>query len=473
MKIASIRGRLLLLVLGPLLILLTVASILAYRFAFDTAAAAYDRALLDPALALAKYVDPKSSNLNSIDWQQRVPEVVVDALRIDTEDKIFYRLIAPDGRTLAGNAQLGSPAAIPKEMPHVFFDTTHAGEQLRAVALPVATEAGALTIVVGETLVKRRALVREVIFGMIAPELAVMVAALALVLFAVHRGLIPLEQLRSEIGARSPSDLRPVGEQGAPDEVRPLVRALNELLARLRGALDSQAQFIGNAAHQLRTPLAGLSAHAELALREPATGELRRLLVTLHGETQRTAHLVNQLLALARAEPAAGEHAERALVNLEKVVSESASPFIHRALEREIDLGFDLAPAWTMGEPLLLRELAANLLDNAIRYTPRGSTITVRTGEESESAVLRVEDNGPGIPEQFRDQVMQRFFRLPSASGDGCGLGLAIVADIAARHGARVCLAEGPGDLGVDARVYFPRSRAPQTAIDASALDQL
>jgi two-component system sensor histidine kinase TctE len=246
-----------------------------------------------------------------------------------------------------------------------------------------------------------------------------------------------------------------VPEHGKPVEVMPLIGALNRLLSRLNAAIESQQRFIANAAHQLRTPLAGLKTHAELARRQPSTVELKSLLDMIAGETERTSHLVNQLLTLARAEP--GETAGRQPVNLHEIIGRDVRTWVQRAVGKNIDLGFELEDAWVLGEPLLLRELFANLLDNALAYTQLGGRVTVRTAAREGETILEVEDNGPGIPEAEREKVFERFYRIAATGGEGCGLGLSIVAEIAERHGGRVELTPPPGGRGTLMRAVFPR----------------
>lgn len=454
---ASLASRLTWLILVPLILLSAISAVAAYFVAVDAARRAYDRSLLDPALALARFVDVRDGQL-----RLALSGNAIEALRVDSSDRIFYRITDATGTVVDSNASLSAPPRIPEGETHVFFDTVLATEPMRAVVLSAPTERGRITVEVAETLVKRNLLVREVLTATLGPELVVVIAAGFLLWLGIRLGLAPLERLRAEISERSPSDLRPVAIAGVPEEVRPLVNGINDLLGRLRAAIESQRQFIGNAAHQLRTPLAGLSAHAELALREPASGELRRLLETLNAETRRTTHLVNQLLVLARAEPGASSGTERQPVDLEEVVNQAATTFVRSALEKNLDLGFDLAHAWIHGESLLVRELLANLIDNAIHYTPAGGVITVRTREEGDDSLLEVEDNGPGIPTSLRGKVMERFYRVPGSSGQGCGLGLAIVRDIAERHGARVSIDAGAGGVGTLVAVRFPRLRVEQ-----------
>ncbi len=448
----SIRRRLAFLLALPLGVLLVVSAILSYAIALKAARDAYDRALLDPAIVLSKYLRVDTDKPAELD----LPTTALDALRFDATERVYYRIVGPDGEVVAANAPLPDRPPPAAGKSYQFFDI-RGNEPLRAVSLHVPSTRGPFVITVAETTGKRSVLVREIMFASVVPESIVALATALLLFFGIRRGLEPLESLREQMSTRTPEDLRAVDDSRVPREAQPFVASLNNLLGRLGSAIESQRQFIGDAAHQLRTPLAGLSAHAELALREPATGELRRLLTMLHAETQRTAHLANQLLALARAEPGAARIAQRAPVDLQEPVNLAAGEAVRSALAKGIDLGFDLAPAPISGESTLLRELVVNLLDNAIRYTPAGGTITVRTYAQGGTSLLEVEDDGPGIAPEQRERVFERFYRVPGSVADGCGLGLAIVREIALRHDATLTLAGGANGRGLLARVSFPR----------------
>jgi two-component system sensor histidine kinase TctE len=243
-----------------------------------------------------------------------------------------------------------------------------------------------------------------------------------------------------------------------PREAQPLVDAINGLLARLGSALAAHRRFVANAAHQLRTPLAGLHTQAELALRETEPGAVRRSLEQLHQAAGRAAHLVSQLMALARLEPRSGRPLQGELLDLNGLARAATSRWVPQALARGIDLGFEASPTPVrlLGDRLLLEELLGNLIDNAVRYTPAGGQATVRV-ENGSSAVLSVEDNGPGIPEAERPQMLERFERGSSAGqSEGSGLGLAIVREIASTHGADVRLEAGRDGSGTCVRITFP-----------------
>jgi two-component system sensor histidine kinase TctE len=438
--------------IGPLVAVIIVSVGASYYIALDAANDAYDNALLDPAIAIGNRVH-HDGNKFVLD----LPAIALDALRTDSEDKMMFQVIGPQHALIAGSGKIPLPPARVSELDHMFFDAKVDGERMRAVALTVRYPTGLVLIEVAETLVKRDRLVSEILLASALPALLISGAAIALFWFGIGKGLEPLDRLREEVAERSPRDLRPVVESGKPREITPLVHALNQLLARLNAAIEAQQRFIANAAHQLRTPLAGLKTHAELARRQPNTLEMRSLLDMIAGETERTSHLVNQLLTLARTEPGAGGLRDRQPVNLHDVVSRVVQDWVPRAVAKDIDLGFELVNAWTVGESFLLRELLANLLDNAINYTQSGGTITVRTIADPDHSILEVEDNGPGIAPAEREKVFERFYRAAATPGDGCGLGLAIVAEIATQHGGTVEIATPPQTKGAVMRVRLPK----------------
>ena len=219
---------------------------------------------------------------------------------------------------------------------------------------------------VAETTNKRNKLARNIVLSSLVPELLITLATLAIVWFGVKRGLAPLETLSAEIRSRSARDLRPIDPGHAPEEARPLVGALNQVFGRVAESSSNQQRFLANAAHQLRTPLAGLQAHTEIALAQDVPEAHRAQLEQVHRATIRTARLANQLLALARAEPGGYRADAFSRVNLRTVVEDAADEWVHRALVKEVDLGFDLAGAQVSGDALLLREALANLIHNAI-----------------------------------------------------------------------------------------------------------
>ncbi|MFZ9430410.1 MAG: sensor histidine kinase [Burkholderiaceae bacterium] len=302
---------------------------------------------------------------------------------------------------------------------------------------------------VAETRAERELLATEVLKGVLLPQYAILPLAVLLVWMALTRGLAPLEVLQRLIRARRSQDLSPIDEREAPEEVAPLVSAINDLLSRLEQSVATQKRFLADAAHQLKTPLAGLRMQAELAQREIAQGgdpqQARRSLQQIARASQNATRMVNQLLALARAEDPE-QALRRQLVDLNDIAFETVEDFVQRALDRHIDLGYEAPPPpppgrpaiTVQGQPVLIRELVRNLVDNALIYTPEGGAVTVRVLHDyyGRVAVLQVEDNGVGIAEAERELVFQPFYRALGTEVDGSGLGLAIVREIAERHGA-------------------------------------
>lgn len=441
---------------APLLVLILLSSVPAYNLALNAANEAYDDELLDPAIAIARYV-----RLNDDRLEVDLPPVALEALRVDSADRIFFRVTGPDGALIAGSAAIpGPPGGIESATRKVYSARVN-DIPVRVAIVSVPRRYGPVLVQVAETTDKRDRLVRRIFVGALTPALLVLVAAAALLWFGIRRALAPFDQLRTEISRRSSTDLTPVPADFVPSEVKPLVGALNHLLGRLDAAISTQQRFIANAAHQLRTPLAGLKTHVELALRESPSGEARALLDMIASETNRASHLANQLLTLARAEPSSGLAMSYQPLNLRTVANRAVQDWVPQALRRNIDLGFELDEAWVLADPLLVRELVANLLDNAISYIGPEGRVTVRTRSEAGRSVLEVEDDGPGIPESERERVFERFYRIPGTPEAGCGLGLAIVREIADRHSATVELKEGPSGSGTLVRVRFEQLKNP------------
>ena len=443
MAARSLRAHLLRLLLPPIAALLAVGAVVGYYASIEPANEAYDQALSDIAAAIAAHVRAGDGV-----YRLDLPHEVEQALRTDRYDKMFYRVLAPNGAQIAGDDTLPASGRV------AAHDALFRGETVRIVTAPAACGAQTCTVLVAETMVKRTRLAREFLISSLFPGLVIALATLVLLWFGVKRGLWPLARLSEELKARSPRDLRPIDAAAAPEETRPLVSALNGLLEEVALAARNQQRFLANAAHQLRTPLAGLQAHTELALSQPLPESCRAQIEQVHQATIRTARLANQLLALARAEP--GARGSSSDVNLRSVVETEADAWVHQALARDVDLGFELDTAPVKGDALLLREALANLVHNAIQYSNNGGRVTVRTGQRDGESFAEVEDDGPGIAPHERERVLERFYRVPGTPGTGSGLGLAIVREIAGGHGARIELAEGAAARGCRVALTFP-----------------
>ncbi|MCM5571123.1 sensor histidine kinase [Burkholderiaceae bacterium FT117] len=452
--IASLRQRILVWTALPAAVVLSAFSVYDYVTASRPATLAYDQALLSTALAIGPYAigDAAGPRLN-------LPPALEDALRTDSFDRLWFAVRTLDGHHVAGDRSL--PDVQPQGWIPVYLDAIYAGERVRVAGVRLPTAAGELLFVVGETRRKRDRMQRELVRSLVVTNLGLIAAVGLAVWFGVRLGLRPLAELRRELMARSHADLRPLAAKGAPSELEPIIREINSLLDRLGQAVATQNRFVANAAHQLRTPLAGLKTQLELVLEQPLPANTEGLVRRAREATDRIARMANQMLALARAEP--GEAAAaRMQVDLAGVIGELVDPYVHAALARDVDLGFELAPAPTLGDATLLRELAANLVDNAVRYCWHGCRVTVRTFVQGTEAVLEVEDEGPGIPPAERERVLERFYRIADTPGPGSGLGLAIVKEIAAAHHARLSLAPGAGGRGLRVTVAFPAPSAAQ-----------
>ena len=302
------------------------------------------------------------------------------------------------------------------------------------------------TAVAMELAHKRKTLATEIVKGTMVPQFVSLPLAVLLVWLALVRGIKPLAELEKRIRARKPDDMSPLDDRAVPEEVAPLVLSINDLLSRLTVSLTTQKRFLADAAHQLKTPLAGLRMQADLAQRETNADELKKSLKNIGRSSVRATHTVNQLLALARAE-ATGRSLPKQPVDMALVANEVMADSVPRALEKQIDLGYDgpavgELPVLLEGNPTLLKELLRNLLDNAITYTPDHGKVTLRLLHDHLSGVLMllVEDSGPGILPSERELVFQPFYRTLGTNVDGSGLGLAIVLEIAKQHNADISI---------------------------------
>ena len=453
----TLRRQLLAWLFWPLSVLWLVSSVFDYDIANQFVNLAYDRALLESALDIGRQVRVHNERIY-VD----LPEIAVQMLQTRESGRVYYLVTGPQNEYITGEPDLPPPAD-PSSGRVNYYDEVYKGRPVRIVTLHLPVETGVsegmVMVQVAENRSARNEFARQILAKQALPQGVLIVLAGMMLWYAVGRGLAPLGTMRKEIESRSHLDLSPVPEEDAPQEVRPLIHAINELLERLSLALAAQQRFIADAAHQLRTPIAGLKTQTELALRQTPPGEAQATLRQLRTATERATRLVNQLLSLARAEPPVGR-VMRAVqrLDLTELAREATTDWVPRALERTIDLGFDDTStcAFIEGDPFLLREMLNNLLDNAIRYTQPGGQVTVRVSCSGRYAIVAVEDNGPGIPDAERGHVFQRFYRVLGTGVEGCGLGLAIVHEIAQSHGAEVSLQEGSAGVGTIVCVRFP-----------------
>lgn len=456
-KPRTLRSRLLFWVSGPLIALWIISALVDHDVATGFVNLNYDRALLDTALDLGRNVR-ESGNQLYLD----LPQPVIEMLISGEQGRFYYRANGPGGEYITGDPDLPDPPPDAQEDRVTYYDALFRNEPIRAVALRVPVRPGsgkgAILIQVAERSVLRTDFARQIMLRMMLPQAILVLLSTLAVWFGVGIGLRALTAMRREIENRSHVDLSPINETGAPAEVQPLLRAMNDLLSRLSAALAAQQRFIADAAHQLRTPVAALKMQAELAVRQVRDGEAAATLQHLQTAADHAARLVSQLLTLARAEPGSHRSVMRQPVALMSLAREIAGEWVPRALARQIDLGFDdiSTPATISADPFLIHEMLNNLIDNAIQYTPAGGRVTVRIRLQDDHATLEVEDDGPGIPVEEREKVFDRFYRMPGIAPEGCGLGLAIVREIAQGHQATVAVQAGAGGRGTCMSVTFP-----------------
>lgn len=451
--------------LVPLLFLWPISIVVTHHFASQVANQPYDQALAENVRAIARLV-------KMIDGKATInlPAATRALLQTGESDRLYYQVLDDRGELLSGDRFL--PRIVSRESAEVgnvqFRNDTINGENVRIawqVFVPTTPHAAPLLIQVAETYKRREQLASRIVSGVILPQFALIPLAVLLVYLGLTRGIAPLTRLQHRISHRRPGDLAPIGIHGVPEEVRPVVIAFNDMMARLESNLQSQQRFIADAAHQMRTPLTGLKMQIELALAENDPQAMRMLLKGISESSERAIHLINQLLLLARAEASHEKLHAFETVDLERLAREATQDAVPRALLKDIDLGFEDSgwPLLIDGSPLLLRELMSNLIDNAIKYTPRGGRVTVRTRAGS-FAIFEVEDNGCGVPEAERALVFERFYRVLGSDASGSGLGLPIVRKIAELHRASVQLRPNPAGKGTVAQAIFPR-QAPAHSV--------
>jgi two-component system sensor histidine kinase TctE len=461
----SLFGEILDWMLAPLLLMWPMSLALTWLAAQGIASKPYDRALIETVRVIGQRLQPDNSTLR-IDLSRDTAQL----LRADEVDAVYYQVLGSDGKLLSGDIDIPPPEYDPAGASEVKLrdDEVHNDNVRIAYQWVSVVPGGSPALVqVGETMTKRSRLATEIIKGVILPQFVILPIAVLLVWLALARGLAPLNALQQRIRLRPSDDLSPIDDREVPEEVTPLVQAINDLLERQQSSLQTQKRFLADAAHQLKTPLAGLRMQAELAAREIESGRqdpraLRASFEQMANASERAAHMVNQLLSMARAEAQNPQQAFKP-VDLDALACDVMRDFVPRALDKSIDLGYEgpsassdpegIPPdsALVNGHAVLLRELIANLVGNALHYTPSGGTVTLRVMPDpfGQVVALQVEDSGPGIPAAERALVFEPFYRALGTAVDGSGLGLAIVAEIARQHGAEVSLqdAREPGQI--------------------------
>lgn len=440
----SLKNQLRLWLLLTMLVVLGISAAISYSRALHYATLAYDQALLRTVLALSDEVVIDTDNRVKIE----LPEVASHLLSYNDGDKIDLRITDPDGRLVAGNPALPLPAELPAGNQHHYFDSMLHGEPIRAVAfaLPVSTAADAENIIIemAETTGKRDAMVAEMVEEMLLPQVLMMLLAAIVIEIGIHYALKPMHDLKDALHQRSHRDLSPLETHTTLLEMQPLIHAMNGLLKRVKTGLQQQQQFIADASHQLRTPIAGLQTQAELALRSVEHPAQKETLSFMLRSATRLSHLIQRLLSMARTD-AASTQLHLAPVSLTSIIHEECARWIGPATEKQLELEvlIETTHDQTLGDALMLSEMLNNLLENAIQYTPEHGLIQIRLWQTGKFLLLQVSDSGIGIPADQTELIFERFHRLDPNQGNGCGLGLAIVAEIAEHHEADISVSDG------------------------------
>ena len=485
----SLFGEILDWMLTPLLLLWPLSLALTWLVAQSLANKPFDRALEYNARALAQQIYLESDGRLGFGLSLPAHEI----LQADEADLLYFAVRSHSGQLLAGEDDFPPPPLSHDQGVRVGEVVLH-DDELRGVDVRVATlwvrlpweTEGPALVQVAETRAKRSILATEIIKGVMLPQLVILPLAVLLVWLALARGIQPLQRLEERIRARKPEDLSPLNLRAVPQEVVPLVDAVNALLSRLTESLATPKRFLADAAHQLKTPLAGLRMQADLALSmDVSAEELKRSLQLIGRSSVRATHTVNQLLALARAE-SAGTQLQRQPCNMVELVVDVLQDLLPQALARQADMGYEGAEAerpdvWVLGNATLLKELVSNLLTNALHYSPstaqRPAVITARVlpDPDNKEVVLEIEDNGPGIAPQERELVFQPFYRALGNEADGSGLGLPIVQEIALQHGGQVTLLDAHPERqppGTCVRLRLPALAAQSDARAAADADE-
>ena len=478
---SDLRNRLLLLLLVPLCLLVMLWAWMDYRSA-DEAASQHDQRLqrLLPALA-DSVIAPALSERESPVILLAPP--IEDFLRLRPGYAGYSVMAVPSGRVVAGDSWI--VGAVPSTQAAEFHSLEYGGVTYRvAVQRGRTAGAGEMVVALADGSDARQHWALQTLLRIVLPNLLLLGAAAVAIHWAVRKAFQPLVDLAEAVERRSPQDLSPIDEAASPTEVRPLVHSLNRLFALVNAQAEGQRRFVADAAHQLRTPLAGLQAQVEawalMARSQGAPGQSLesnrpQVLVPqgkgaivlgveqvekLRDATRRTSQLTHQLLALSRADARSHEAQPQQRVDLKDLCEQLLESFLDAATRKGLDLGLEVEAVQVSGHGWLLRELLSNLVDNAIQYTPAGGAVTMRCGVRGQGpgaprAFLEVEDDGPGIPESEQGRVMERFYRVPGSVGEGTGLGLAIADEIARVHRATLTLGRNAQGQGLVVRLEF------------------
>jgi len=461
----SLRKTILQRLLVPLIAFMGCETVLSYYVTLHYVNETYDHWLLDSASSLAQEIKIRDANVLI-----ELPNSTLEIVRWDEQDKTFFKIFSKKRGLLAGDVFVPEYSGGNDFSKPFFYESYIDQEPVRVVLLRVqrADIQDTFYIHVAETLNKRHAMMIDILLADLIPQFLMVMFASCFLVSGLTKGLHPLKVLADEITKRSPLDLSPIADANVLVEVKTLIDTINGLLARLSAAIVGQQRFVANAAHQLRTPLAGFSVQVERALREENIADIKPALSQMRNCTERLSHTVNQLLVLAKTEPVDGMN-EFQPIDLCDLVRSTCMEWAPRASSHHMELGFESSAPDMMisGNETLLREMLSNLLDNAISYRNPDTYghITVEL-TNIPYPVLTIEDDGLGIPAHEIDKVFERFYRIPGSGGNGCGLGLAIVKEIADMHGIRLELTGATASSGTRVTLSFPERQVQSVYAD-------
>lgn len=453
----SIKRQLLLWLLIPLVSLALLSSLASYSLCHGVARNIYDDQLVNSADSVAARIRIADGRL-TID----LPPEVRAILRHDNKDEFFYEVLSPAGIFIAGDKFLSQPIPISEvSSTPAFRIETIQGKELRLVAYTVPTPNYVYPYIIlqsAETRNSRTGLASQMTVSIFLGQLLMIILGAIAIRIGIGRGLMPLARVEKAVSSRSPGDFSPF-DVDEPVEVNSMVSALNKLLAQLNNDIELQRRFIANAAHQLRTPLAVLTTYSDLAKKINKEPEAQEVLEELESCVKRMSRMVNRLLALARSESKGALDRTKEPLDINQVASVVTASSVPEALKKKVELEFSSSqtPALIYADQAAIEELIGNLVENSVLYTESGGKIVVKIVKDEVSTSLIVEDEGPRIPEDKREIIFERFYRIPGTEQAGTGLGLAIVKDVATAHDATIDIQDGSDGKGTRVTVSFPK----------------
>lgn len=452
-EVTSLKSTIAYRLIVPVIIFIILETALSYYVTLHYVEKTYDKWLLDSAHSLVQEVEVNENKITV-----NLSAATLKIFKWDDVDTTYFKINTESKRLIVGDRVLPDPLQpISTEQP-VYSVIKLNGKVCRMVSLQVPGNMPEKVFIhVAETLNKRQNMMIDSLLADLIPQIVLTLLISLLIYEAIIHGLKPLDKLANDISQRSPSDLSPISDAYVCEEVKTLTDTTNDLLAKLSASIASQQRFIANAAHQLRTPLAGLRLQAERAQREDEIDDMLPALSQIQNSADSISHMITQLLVLARSGPIEGSY-QFDEIDLQTLVRAVCTEWVPKALENNMELSLDAPanPIFMKGDSVLLSELLANLLDNAINYGNKQGHLLV-TLVYLPVPCLTIEDDGPGIAEAEYKKVFERFYRVPGSVGQGCGLGLAIVKEIADLHNINLKLGKSANG-GVRIDLLFDQS---------------